>query len=175
MNINSVGNSWDWLEARKSGNGISKTGSFASALNVASNKKDSINKNGLVGSVPQINGLSDDDYKQLALKFNPQNMELDDYNSFLDYLQSKGVISDDEKKRVGYNGTIVKQVNGMVGAYYSEEPIVDNFINGNILAFTRSQGSLMYSKPLAFNEETKGLYRKITAIFERMLQEKGLN
>ena len=59
----------------------------------------------------------------------------------------------------------------MVGAYYSEEPVVDNFIDGNVLAFTRSQGSLVYSNPLAFNEETKGLYRKITAIFERMLQE----
>jgi hypothetical protein len=98
-------------------------------------------------------------------------MTLDDYNSFLDYLQSKDVISDDEKRRIGYNGTVVKQVDSMVGAYYSEEPVVDNFIDGNVLAFTRSQGSLVYSNPLAFNEETKGLYRKITAIFERMLQE----
>ena len=59
----------------------------------------------------------------------------------------------------------------MGGAYYSEQPVVDNFIDGNVLAFTRIQGSLVYSNLLAFNEETKGRYRKITAIFECMLQE----
>lgn len=171
MNINSVGNSWDWPGTRKTTNRIAKTGNFASALSAADKTKDSINKSGLVGSSPKINGLNDDDYKQLALKFNPKDMTLDDYNSFLDYLQNKGIISDDEKKRIGYNGTVVKQVNSMVGAYYSEEPIVDNFIDGNVMAFTRSQGSLIYSETLAFNEETKGLYRKITAIFEHMLQE----
>jgi len=175
MNVNSVGNSWDWSGVRKTGNGIAKNGSFASSLSVAGKKKDPITKNNFADSAPKVNGLSDGDYKQLASKFNPQNMALDDYNSFLDYLQNKGVISDDEKKRVGYNGTVVKQVNGMVGAYYSEEPIVDNFIDGNVLAFTRSQGSLVYSESIPFNEETKGLYRKITAIFERMLQEKNSN
>lgn len=175
MNVNSVGNSLGWSGVRKTGNGIARTGGFASSLSVANKKKNSLDKNNLVDSTSKVNGLSDDDYKELALKFNPKDMALSDYNSFLDYLQSKGVISDDEKKRVGYNGTVVKQVNGMVGAYYSEEPIVDNFIDGNVLAFTRSQGSLIYSESIPFNEETKGLYRKITAIFERMLQEKNSN
>ncbi|MEH2932612.1 hypothetical protein VSQ48_22505 [Candidatus Ventrimonas sp. KK005] len=171
MNINSVDNSFNWSGTRKTETIFSKAGSFASKLNAAKKSKEPINQNSPAAFNQKINGLSDDDYKQLALKFNPRNMTLDDYNSFLDYLQSKDVISDNEKRRIGYNGTVVKQVDSMVGAYYSEEPVVDNFIVGNVLAFTRSQGSLVYSNPLSFNEETKGLYRKITAIFERMLQE----
>ena len=171
MNINSVDNSFNWSGTGKTEIKFSKASSFASKLNAAKKSNGPVNQNSSSASALKITGFSNNDYKQLALKFNPRNMTLDDYNSFLDYLQSKDVISDDEKRRIGYNGTVVKQVDNMVGAYYSEEPIVDNFIDGNVLAFTRSQGSLVYSNPLAFNEETKGLYRKITAIFERMLQE----
>lgn len=171
MNVNSVDNFLNWSGTRKTETKFSKGSSFVSKMNATKKSNGPINQNGFAASAQKITGLSDDDYKQLALKFNPRNMTLDDYNSFLDYLQSKDVISDDEKRRIGYNGTVVKQVDSMVGAYYSEEPVVDNFIDGNVLAFTRSQGSLVYSNPLSFNEETKGLYRKITAIFERMLQE----
>ena len=171
MNVNSVDNFLNWSGTRKTETKFSKASSFVSKMNATKKSNGPINQNGFAASAQKITGLSDDDYKQLALKFNPRNMTLEDYHSFLDTLQSKGVLSDDEKKRVGYNGTVVKQVDSMVGAYYSEQPVVDNFIDGNVLAFTRSQGSLVYSNPLAFNEETKGLYRKITAIFERMLQE----
>lgn len=171
MNVNSADNSLNWSGTRKTETRFSKTGSFASKLKCGWKSPKQIGTNSLTTPAPNVNGLCDDDYQWLALKFNLQNMSLYDYDSFLDYLQNKGVISDDEKKRVGYHGTVVKQVDDMVGSYYSEDPIVDHFIDGNVLAFTRSQGSLVYSNPSAFNEETKGLYCKITAILERMLQE----
>ena len=167
-----MNNSLIGLALEKPETRFSKTESFASKLSAAKKNEELVSKNSSMAPAKKINGLSDDDYTQLAINFNPKDMTLDEYNSFLDYLQSKGVLSDDEKKRVGYNGTVVKQVNSMVSACYSEEPIVDNFADGNVLAFTRSQGTLADSNPLAFNEETKRLYRKITAIFERMLQEK---
>lgn len=97
MNINSVDNSFNWSGTRKTETIFSKAGSFASKLNTAKKSKEPINQNSPAAFALKINGLSDDDYKQLALKFNPRNMTLDDYNSFLDYLQSKDVISDDEK------------------------------------------------------------------------------
>ena len=92
MNINSVDNCFNWSGTRKTETIFSKAGSFASKLNTAKKSKEPINQNSPAAFALKINGLSDDDYKQLALKFNPRNMTLDDYNSFLDYLQSKDVI-----------------------------------------------------------------------------------
>ena len=48
--------------------------------------------------------LSDTKVAALARKYDPHNMDQDIYDKFLDELESMGVISDLEKRQIGYNG-----------------------------------------------------------------------
>lgn len=50
--------------------------------------------------------LTDEDIKELAQKYNPASMTRDQYDSFLEDLSAKGVLTKDEMGYLGYKGMI---------------------------------------------------------------------
>lgn len=57
-------------------------------------------------NAPPRTKLTDDDVKELASKYNPGSMTRDEYDSFLEELVDKGVLTQQEIKYMGYKGMV---------------------------------------------------------------------
>lgn len=57
-------------------------------------------------NAPHRAKLSDDDIKELASKYNPGSMTRDEYDSFLEELVDKGVLTQQEIQYMGYKGMV---------------------------------------------------------------------
>lgn len=51
--------------------------------------------------------LTTDDIAELASKYDPKHMSQEEYDTFLEDMVERGVLREDEIRRLGYNGTIV--------------------------------------------------------------------
>ncbi len=51
--------------------------------------------------------LTTDDIAELASKYDPKHMSQEEYDAFLEDMVERGVLREDEIRRLGYNGTIV--------------------------------------------------------------------
>ncbi len=117
--------------------------------------------------------LEDEDYKYLSSNWNPQNMTQKEYDEFLDFLQSKGIISEEDKKYVCYGGERLDR--GEPESWYSPLEPVHDFADGNVLAFVRYQSSLIYDHKTTETKREVDLYKKITSIMEEMVKRTGDN
>ena len=117
--------------------------------------------------------LEDKDYEYLSSNWNPQNMTQKEYDEFLDFLQSKGIISEEDKKYVCYGGERLDK--GEPETWYSPLEPVHDFADGNVLAFVRYQSSLIYDHKTTETKREVGLYKKITSIMEEMVKRTGDN
>ena len=57
-------------------------------------------------NAPPRTKLTDDDIKELASKYNPGSMTRDEYDSFLEELVDKGVLTHQEIQYMGYKGMV---------------------------------------------------------------------
>lgn len=117
--------------------------------------------------------LSDNDYNYLSSKWNPNKMTQDEYDEFLDYLQDKGIISEEDKECVGYGGHFIRRTTLKAGSCYSLEPPVRDYADGNILAYVRYESSLIYEPSTPEREYEVNLHKKISAIMEGMVRRRG--
>lgn len=117
--------------------------------------------------------LEDKDYEYLSSNWNPQNMTQKEYDEFLDFLQSKGIISEEDKKYVCYGGERLDK--GEPETWYSPLEPVHDFASGNVLAFVRYQSSLIYDHKTTETKREIDLYKKITSIMEEMVKRTGDN
>lgn len=82
--------------------------------------------------------LSDNDYNYLSSKWNPNKMTQDEYDEFLDYLQDKGIISEEDKECAGYGGHFIRHTTLKAGSCYScyslERPF-RAYADGDVLLF----------------------------------------
>ena len=117
--------------------------------------------------------LEDKDYEYLSSNWNPQNMTQKEYDEFLDFLQSKGIISEEDKKYVCYGGERLDR--GEPETWYSPLEPVHDFADGNVLAFVRYQSSLIYDHKTTETKREVDLYKKITSIMEEMVKRTGDN
>ncbi len=129
---------------------------------------------GFTQEKPQPNGrLDDGDYEYLSWKWNPTKMSQDDYDDFLDFLQDKGMISEEDKEYVGYGG-IRRASIGVAESWYSPDyPYYpwEGYEEGNRLADARYQASLIYEPPTPERQRQVELYRKIALILEAMARK----
>lgn len=115
--------------------------------------------------------LEEEDYKYLSFNWNPNKMSQNEYDRFLDYLQSKGILSEEDKKYVGYGGE--RRASFKPETWYSPlYPPVHDFADGNVLAYVRYQSSIIYDSGTAERKHEVDLYKKITMIMEEMVKRK---
>ena len=115
--------------------------------------------------------LEDEDYEYLSSNWNPQNMSRKQYDEFLDFLQSKGIISEEDKDYA--RG--IRHSTGEAGTWYSPLEPVHDFLDGNVFAFVRYQSSLIYDHETTETKRGVELYKKITSIMEEMVKRTGDN
>lgn len=176
MNISSLNRvaAPDWLSSRtkftKSCNaGNTFSDKMNSAVNLSTTKQAATAST--IGTPVASGHLTDDDYKYLSSEFDPTDMSQDDYDAFLDYLLDKNIIVEDDKGYLGYGGDTICDPQECT-CWYSPDPPVHNYADGNVLAYTRYQSSLRSDQPTAHFNHSKILFTKITAIFERMMEER---
>ncbi len=115
--------------------------------------------------------LDDEDYDYLSSNWNPPNMSRKDYDEFLDFLQSKGIISEEDKDYA--KG--IRQCTGEPETWYSPLEPVHDFLDGNVLAFLRYESSLIYDHETTETKHGIALSKKITSIMEEMVKRRGDN
>lgn len=114
--------------------------------------------------------LDKEDYNYLSSKWNPENMTQDDYDEFLDYLEDEGIITEEDKEYVGYGG-MSRGIFEPSGSYYPLEIIpVYGLTDGNLLAFTRFESSIIHSS--AEGKHVANLFKKITGVLEGMVMRR---
>ncbi len=108
------------------------------------------------------------DYQTLASKWNPTKMSQDEYDEFLDFLQEKGVLSEEDKKYLGHGG--ITSAKFETSSWYSPLPPVNDYADGNLLAYMRYQSSLIYEPETEETRRKVELHKKVTAIMEEMVK-----
>ncbi len=109
------------------------------------------------------------DYQTLASKWNPTKMSQDEYDEFLDFLESKGILSEEDKRYLGHGG-IVTVTSLEPSSWYSPLPPVHDYADGNLLAYMRYQSSLIYEPETEETKRKVELHKKVTAIMEEMVK-----
>lgn len=115
-------------------------------------------------SVSQPPKLEDDDYDDLASKWDPTHMSRDEYKEFVSYLRDKGIISDEEKRyldgeRIATSGQSWVSFDYPTPVEYGDE---------NVLEYMRYEASLVYEHRTTYTEWGKNLSKKIVSILEEM-------
>lgn len=111
--------------------------------------------------------LDDEDYEYLSSNWNPKDMSQKKYDEFLDFLQSKGILSEEDKRYVCYGGEVLLDSLEPRSWYSPNEPVHD-YADGNLLAFTRYQSSLIYEPSTPETKRQVDLYQMITSILEEI-------
>lgn len=118
-------------------------------------------------------GLNDEDYEYLASNWNPNQMSQDEYDEVLDFLQSKGVISEDDKGYVGYKGISWIRSDRTAFCYYIPDTPVRYSAYGDFLAYIRCRSSRFYPCETADTKREINLYKKITFIMDEMVRRRN--
>ena len=108
---------------------------------------------------------TDEDYRYLSAKWDPNRMSKDEYEKFLDFLQDKGILSEDERAYLGGERVVTENSGSCYSPDY-EIPI--EFSDGNILEYRRYRASLIYEPKTAQTDWEVKVDKKIVSILERM-------
>lgn len=159
--------------SKEKGVAIKKEGSFSDVIAASFKGTKTDQYTGALSSAKTGGrpGLKDEDYKYLSRTWNPNKMYQDDFDQLLDYLQDKGIITEDDKEIVGYKGRM--RVN--LDSTYSPLEQVNDFEDGNLLAYTRYQGSVIVDSNATEGKYKANLFKTITGVLEEMLIRRGQN
>lgn len=124
------------------------------------------------------NTLTDAEINELAQKYDPQNMTQKEYDSFIGYLEEKGVLSKLETCDIGMSFTrIIPGYNGMTEAVLTQgsqwAPKINTLTDtkGNALQFAQAKSqwqTLGYAGQIQ-----QGAYSKVLDILEQMDAARG--
>lgn len=142
-----------------------KTIDFDAIMTTAQEQLEELKKNP-VGK----NTLTDAEIQELAQKYNPQKMTQKEYDSFIRYLEEKGVLSKLETCDIGMSFTrIIPGYNGMT---VFVEPTSTQWVNtladmnGNALQYVQAKSQL---HGLSYNGQIQqGAYSKVLDILNQM-------
>ena len=142
-----------------------KTIDFDAIMTTAQEQLEELKKNP-VGK----NTLTDAEIQELAQKYDPQKMTQKEYDSFIRYLEEKGVLSKLETCDIGMSFTrIIPGYNGMT---VFVEPASTQWVNtladmnGNALQFVQAKSQL---HGLGYNGQIQqGAYSKVLDILNQM-------
>lgn len=142
-----------------------KTIDYDAVMKTAQEQLDELKKNP-VGK----NTLTDAEIQELAQKYDPQKMTQQEYDSFVRYLEEKGVLSKLETCDIGMSFTrIIPGYNGLteyVGAFSTQWVNTLADVNGNALQFIQAKSRL---QGLGYNGQIQhGAYSKVLDILNRM-------
>lgn len=124
------------------------------------------------------NTLTDTEIKKLAQKYDPQKMTQKEYDSFIRYLEEKGVLSKLETCDIGMSfNRIISGYNGMTESMGTEStrwiPTIKTLADtkGNALMFTQAKSQL---QGLGYNGQIQhGAYSKVFDILNQMNSVRG--
>lgn len=121
------------------------------------------------------NTLTDAEVQELAQKYNPQKMTQQEYDSFIRYLEEKGVLSRLETCDIGMSCTrIIPGYNGMavsVGAASAQWVNTLADMNSNALRFVQAKSQ---QQGLGYNGQIQhGAYSKVLDILNQMNEVRG--
>ena len=138
---------------------------YDAVMKTAQEQLDELKKNP-VGK----NTLTDAEIQELAQKYDPQKMTQQEYDSFVRYLEEKGVLSKLETCDIGMSFTrIIPGYNGLteyVGAFSTQWVNTLADVNGNALQFIQAKSRL---QGLGYNGQIQhGAYSKVLDILNRM-------
>lgn len=111
--------------------------------------------------------LAEEDLVYLSSNWDPKAMSQDDYDRFLDFLQSKGILSEEDKKYLDYGGETRASLEPQ-SWYTPYGPPVHDHADGDLSAFVRYQSSLIYEPETAETRRQAALYKKVASIMEKM-------
>lgn len=147
-----------------------KTLDYDAVMNVLQGQFAELKKN-LVGK----NTLTDAEICELAQKYDPQKMTQEEYDSFIRYLEEKGVLSKLETCDIGTSFIrIVPGYNGLtesVGTEYTQwmKNLAD--ANGNAIQFAQSKSQVQV---LGYHGQIQhGAYEKVLDILNQMNAVRG--
>ena len=116
------------------------------------------------------NTLTDAEIQELAQKFDPQKMTQKEYDSFIRYLEEKGVLSKLETCDIGMSFTRI--IPGYNGTTVTVEPASSQRVNtladmnGNAFQFVLAKSRLQW---LGYNGQVQqGAYSKVLDILDQM-------
>ena len=147
-----------------------KTVDYDTIMKTAQEQLEELKKNP-VGK----NTLTDAEIQELAQKYDPQKMTQKEYDSFIRYLEEKGVLSKLETCDIGMSFTrIIPGYNGMT---VFVEPASTQWINtlanvnGNAIQFVQAKSQL---HGLGYNGQIQqGAYSKVLGILNQMNAARG--
>ena len=147
-----------------------KTLDYDAVMNVVQGQSAELKKNP-VGK----NTLTDAEIYELAQKYDPQKMTQEEYDSFIRYLEEKGVLSKLETCDIGTSFIrIIPGYNGLtesVGTEYTQwmKNLAD--ANGNAIQFTQSKSQVQV---LGYHGQIQhGAYEKVLDILNQMNAARG--
>jgi hypothetical protein len=130
--------------------------------------------------------LTTDDIAELASKYDPEHMSQEEYNAFLEDMVERGVLREDEIKRLGYHGVIVSSGVTLYCVDNSKLPggvplqISDRLgnANGNMLDWMMRQSIMEPVRAeteagLATAKETNEAQKMLYDILEAIQTERG--
>lgn len=150
-----------------------KTVDYDAVMNTAQEQFEELKKNP-VGQ----NTLTDTEIKELAQKYAPQQMTQKEYDSFIRYLEEKGVLSKLEICDIGMSFTrIIPGYNGLTESMGTESTQWITKINtladtkGNALLFAQTKSQL---QGLGYTGQIQqGAYSKVSDILNQMNAARG--
>jgi hypothetical protein len=167
MNINLNNSLYTRSDSFSKGRGVSleTRGTFLDAITAALGKAKT---DQYISSVSSTVTKPKLEYQTLASKWNPTKMSQDEYDEFLDFLQEKGILSEEDKKYLGHGG--ITSAKFETSSWYSPLPPVNDYADGNLLAYMRYQSSLIYEPETEETRRKVELHKKVTAIMEEMVK-----
>ena len=150
-----------------------KTVDYDAVMKTAQEQFEELKKNP-VGQ----NTLTDAEIKELAQKYDPQQMTQEEYDSFIRYLEEKGVLSKLETCDIGMSFTrIIPGYNGLTESMGTESTQWSTKINtladtkGNALLFAQTKSQL---QGLGYaGQIQQGAYSKVSDILNQMNAARG--
>lgn len=147
-----------------------KTIDYDTIMKMAQEQLEELKKNP-VGK----NTLTDAEIQELAQKYDPQKMTQNEYDSFIRYLEEKGVLSKLETCDIGMSFTrIIPGYNGMT---VTVAPASTQWVktladmNGNAIQFVLAKSQLQW---LGYNGQIQqGTYSKVLDILNQMNAARG--
>ena len=150
-----------------------KTVDYDAVMKTAQEQFEELKKNP-VGQ----NTLTDEEINELAQKYDPQQMTQKEYDSFIRYLEEKGVLSKLETCDIGMSFTrIIPGYNGLTESMGTESTQWSTKINtladtkGNALLFAQTKSQL---QGLGYaGQIQQGAYSKVSDILNQMNAARG--
>lgn len=130
--------------------------------------------------------LTTDDIAELASKYDPKHMSQEEYDAFLEDMVERGVLREDEIRRLGYNGTIVSSGVTLYCTDFSKLPGLDprllsysigdangNMLNWMLIRSIMEPVNATTEAGLDTAKETNDAHKRLYSVLEAIQTKRG--